>query len=150
MLDGRQLARLPIATLFRAAVPLAIVYGAAPAAAASCEDLANLKLPDTTIETAQTVPSGDYTTPDKVTHRSMPAFCRVLASVKDAPNSDIRIEMWLPKDGWTGVFHGNGNGSFGGGFDPGYPGMKSAVRRGYASAVTDMGTAPATRSTAIR
>ena len=72
----------------------------------------------------------------------MPAFCRVIGSVKDAPDSDIRIEMWLPKDGWTGVFHSNGNGGYGGIFDLGYPGMEAAVKRGYASANTDMGTAP--------
>ena len=52
----------------------------------------------------------------------MPAFCRVVASVKGAPDSDIRIEIWLPKEGWTGVFHGNGNGGYGGIFDLGYAG----------------------------
>ncbi|MGC2783981.1 MAG: tannase/feruloyl esterase family alpha/beta hydrolase [Roseiarcus sp.] len=127
-----------------AAVSLAALVCAAPAFASSCEDLANLKLPDTTIETAQTIPAGDYTTSDKVARKGMPAFCRVLASVKGAPDSDIRIEMWLPKEGWTGVFHSNGNGGYGGIFDLGYPGMEAAIKRGYASANTDMGTAPAT------
>ena len=79
-----------------AAVGLAALASAAPAFASSCEDLASLKLPDTTIETAQTVPAGDYTTSDKVVRKGMPAFCRVMASVKDAPDSDIRVEMWLP------------------------------------------------------
>ena len=125
-----------------AAVSLAALVCAAPAFAASCEDLASLKLTDTTIETAETIPAGDYTTPDKVTRKGMPAFCRVTASVKGAPDSDIRIEMWLPKEGWTGVFHSNGNGGYGGIFDLGYPGMEAAVKRGYASANTDMGTAP--------
>ena len=136
-----------------AAVSLATLVCAAPAFAASCEDLASLKLPDTTIETAQTIPAGDYTTSDKVTRKGMPAFCRVTASVKDAPDSDIRIEMWLPKEGWTGVFHSNGNGGYGGIFDLGYPGMEAAVKRGYASANTDMGTAavdPAQRRSAHR
>ena len=86
--------------------------------------------------------AGDYATPDKVTRKAMPAFCRVVASVKGAPDSDIRIEMWLPKEGWTGVFHSNGNGGYGGIFDLGYAGMEAAVKRGYASANTDMGTAP--------
>ena len=132
----------PLKTLLCAAVSMAALVCSAPAFAASCEDLAALKLADTTIETAQTIPAGDYTTSDKVTHKGMPGFCRILASVKDAPDSDIRIEMWLPKEGWTGVFHGNGNGGYGGIFDLGYPGMEAAVKRGYASANTDMGTAP--------
>ena len=100
-----------------AGVCLAALASAAPAFASSCEDLASLKLPDTTIETAQTVPAGDYTTSDKVARKGMPAFCRVVASVKAAPDSDIRIEMWLPKEGWAGVFHGNGNGGYAGVFD---------------------------------
>ena len=108
-----------------AAVSLAALACSAPAFASSCEDLASLKLTDTTIETAETVPAGDYTTADKVTRKGLPAFCRVTASVKSAPDSDIRIEMWLPKEGWTGVFHSNGNGGYGGIFDLGYPGMEA-------------------------
>jgi feruloyl esterase len=88
-----------------AAVSLAALFCSAPAFASSCEDLADLKLPDTMIETAETVPAGDYTTPDKVNRKGLPAFCRVTASVKGAPDSDIRIEMWLPKEGWARVFH---------------------------------------------
>ena len=124
------------------AISLSVLFAASGARAAQCEDLANLKLPDTTIDKVESIPAGDYTTSDKTTHKGMPAFCRVVASVKDAPDSDIRIEMWLPKDGWTGVFHGNGNGGFGGIFDLGFAGMEAAVKRGYASANTDMGTAP--------
>jgi feruloyl esterase len=50
--------------------------------------------------------------------------------------------MWLPKDGWKGVFHGNGNGGYGGVLASG--GIAAGVKRGYASAMTDMGTAPST------
>jgi feruloyl esterase len=142
MPEGARDVRFPLKTLLSAWVSVAALCCSAPALASSCEDLASLKLPDTTIETAQTVAAGDYTTSDKVTRKDMPAFCRVLASVKGAPDSDIRIEIWLPKEGWTGVFHSNGNGGYGGIFDLGYPGMEAAVKRGYASANTDMGTAP--------
>ena len=128
--------------LIFASVSFAALSYSTPAFASSCGDLTGLKLPNTTIETAQSVPAGDYTTPDKVTRKAMPAFCRVLASVTGAPDSDIRIEMWLPTDGWTGVFHSNGNGGYGGIFDLGYPGMEAAIKRGYASANTDMETAP--------
>lgn len=144
MSQGARDMRFALKTMLAAAVSVAALACAAPAFASSCEDLARLKLPDTAIETAQSIPAGDYTTSDKVTRKGMPAFCRMTASVKDAPDSDIRIEIWLPKEGWTGVFHGNGNGGYGGIFDLGYPGMEAAVKRGYASANTDMGTAPST------
>jgi feruloyl esterase len=144
MSEGARDMRSALKAVLAAAVSVAALSCAAPAFAASCEDLASLKLPDTTIDTAQSIPAGDYTTSDKVTRKAMPAFCRVMASVRDAPDSDIRVEMWLPKDQWKGVFQGTGNGGYGGGFDQGYNGMEYGVKRGYASATTDMGTAPAT------
>ena len=51
--------RLLLTRSFGAAASLGALLCAAPAFAASCEDLANLKLPDTTIESAQIVPAGD-------------------------------------------------------------------------------------------
>ena len=134
----------PLSAILSAAVSVAALSCATPAFAASCEDLASLKLPDTTIISAQSVPSGDYTTGDKLTRKAMPAFCRVVASVKAEQDSDISIEVWLPKDDWKGVFHGNGNGGYGGIVSFGYDGMEAGVKRGYASASTDMGTAPST------
>jgi hypothetical protein len=74
----------------------------------------------------------------------LPPFCRVVARVKSAPDSDIGVEIWLPARGWAGVFHGNGNGGFGGTLDAGYASMLAGLRRGYATADTDTGTAPAT------
>jgi feruloyl esterase len=108
-----------------------------------CENLANLRLPATTIKLAQSVPAGDFTTPDHGKHSAMPAFCRVVASVQTAPDSDIGVEIWLPLDGWNGGFHGNGSGGYGGTFRIGYFGMEIGLKRGYATATTDMGTAPA-------
>jgi hypothetical protein len=130
--------------LVSTAVAFSAPFWSAPSWAAGCEDLANLKLSDTTIKSAESIPAGDFTTSDKVTRKDMPAFCRVVASVKAAPDSDIVVEMWLPKDQWKGVFHGNGNGGFGGLLVLSYGAMEAGVKRGYASATTDMGTAPAT------
>ena len=90
------------------------------AQAADCASVKNARIADTTIVSAETVPAGDFTTADKVTRKNLPAFCRVVASVKDAPDSDIRIELWLPNEGWKGVFHSNGNGGYGGIFDLDY------------------------------
>ena len=122
------------------ALGLSIAISSLPAQAAGCEDLVNLKIPSTTIKTAESIPAGDYTASDKIKYTGLPAFCRVLASVKEAPDSDVEIEMWLPKDGWTGVFHGNGSGGFGGTLASGA--NAAAIKRGYASVTTDMGTAP--------
>jgi hypothetical protein len=130
--------------LLASAATLAAFIVASPCYAASCEDLLNLKLPNVTIKSAERVAAGDFAGPDKVKQADLPAFCRVIASVKAAPDSDIGVEIWLPEGQWTRVFHGNGNGGFGGGLSIGYGGMEEGLRRGYATAVTDMGTAPAT------
>ncbi len=68
----------------------------------------------------------------------------MVARVRSAPDSDIGVEIWLPVDGWAGVFHGNGNGGFAGTLQAGYGSMLSGLQRGYATATTDTGTAPAT------
>jgi hypothetical protein len=115
-----------------------------PDAAARCAALARLALPDTTIASAALVPArAPQSAPSGAApgHRS---FCRVVARVRSAPGSDIGVELWLPTEGWTGVFHGNGSGGFGGIFVLGYSGMVEGLRRGFATATTDAGTAPAT------
>jgi len=116
----------------------------AAAQAGACEDLANLKLADTTIKSAQAVPAGDFAPTPKATYHDMPAFCRVTAEVKDAPDSDINVEIWLPLENWKGVFHGTGNGGYAGILAEAYDEMAAGLKRGYASATTDMGTAPST------
>jgi feruloyl esterase len=115
-----------------------------PAHALDCEGLTSAKIADTTIVSAEAVAAGDLTTADKVTRKNLPAFCRVVASVKDAPDSDVRVELWMPNDGWKGVFHVNGNGGYAGVLAYNYGAMEAAIKRGYASAETDLGTAPAT------
>lgn len=113
------------------------------AAATRCDALSSLRLADTRIESATVV--DDAATALGIKGLSgLPSFCRVVARVRSAPDSDIRVEVWLPLEGWAGVFHGNGNGGFGGTLEAGYGGMIAGLRRGFATAVTDTGTAPAT------
>lgn len=112
-------------------------------AAAKCDALSSLKLPDTTIVSATSVEDAATTFKTK-SLSDLPSFCRVVARIRSAPDSDIRVEIWLPLHGWAGVFHGNGNGGFGGTLEAGYGGMIAGLRRGYATATTDTGTAPAT------
>ncbi|MES1974734.1 MAG: tannase/feruloyl esterase family alpha/beta hydrolase [Pseudomonadota bacterium] len=113
--------------------------------AARCEALTGLRLGDTTISSTKIVPKGTAAAAlQNPIASDLPAFCRVVAHIRSAPDSDIGVEIWLPLDGWAGVFHGTGNGGFAGVLQAGYGGMISGLRRGYATATTDTGTAPAT------
>lgn len=115
----------------------------APDADARCTALAGLKLPDTTIASAVLVPAKPAETSISGDVPGYRSFCRIVARVRSAPGSDIGVEVWLPAQGWTGVFHGNGSGGFAGTFALGYSGMVEGLRRGFATATTDAGTAPA-------
>src|SRR5579864_8084685 len=106
---------------------LTATLGAGIACAATCESLASLKLPDTTITLAQEVDAAANT----------PAYCRVAATLKPSSDSDIKIEIWLPVSGWNEKFVANGNGGWSGAITPNT--LAAAVRRGYASAMTDTG-----------
>ena len=114
-----------------------------PAFAATCESLSTLKLPTTTITSAQQVAAGAFTSPypdmpgSTFNPKSLPAFCRVQATLKPAPDSDIKIEVWMPLSGWNGNFRGVGNGGFAGYLD--YPDLGTAISEGFASASTNTG-----------
>jgi feruloyl esterase len=125
------------------AASVAALALASPTWAASCEDILNLKLPNTEIKSAQRFGPGEFSPSGRGKVADFPAFCRVIASVRRVADSDIGVEIWLPSDQWKGVFHGNGNGGYAGSLVSGYVGMEAGLRRGYASATTDMGTAPA-------
>src|SRR4029079_5280342 len=102
-------------------------------AATSCESLASVALPDTTITSVQALPACSLTTPGNPTIPALPAFCRVTGTSAPA----IKFEVWMPSSGWNGKFQGIGNGGFAGSID--YNGMSDAVRHGYATASTDTG-----------
>jgi hypothetical protein len=68
------------------------------------------------------------------------AYCRVEATLKPTPASNIRIEVWLPPAAsWNGKFVGAGNGGFAGSLTSPYLYMRPAVAQGYAVAGTDTG-----------
>jgi feruloyl esterase len=69
--------------------------------------------------------------------RTLPAFCRVTARLTPTPDSDIRIEVWLPITGWNRKVQVAGNGGLGGAIP--YPALATAVKAGYAAAATDTG-----------
>ncbi len=126
---------------------LAVVAGAllyaAPASAASCESLANMKVPDGVVTQALPVAAGGFTAPAGRAGRgaqnfsNLPAFCRVMATLTPSPDSEIKMELWLPVSGWNGKFEGNGNGGWTGSIAPGT--LATGLERGYAAAMSDLG-----------
>jgi len=114
---------------------LFVVFAAAPAVAATCEGLAALSLPHTTIAKTEAVPAGEFKPPAGAAQK-VPAFCRVTGTLKPSTDSDIRFEVWLPEK-WNGKFEGEGNGGFAGQIN--YAGLAAAVRAGSATASTDTG-----------
>jgi feruloyl esterase len=68
----------------------------------------------------------------------LPAYCRVSATLKPSPDSDIKIEVWLPVGaGWNGKYEAVGGGGWAGVIS--YPALASAVQEGYATSSTDTG-----------
>jgi feruloyl esterase len=126
-------------------MPLIALSGVSLATAATCESLASLSLPETTITSAQTVAAGSFTMPgggfmpSPISPKTLPAFCRIAATLRPSPDSDIKIEVWLPVDRWNGKFQGVGNGGWTGSIT--YPALMEALQKGYASASTDTGHA---------
>jgi feruloyl esterase len=134
---------------FRLALILAyFLHGAGAIAVAqkSCEKLIGAtKIPGATITLAQTVAAGTFVgSPMAFTgldltafYKSLPAFCRVVAEAKPTPDSDIKLEVWMPVAGWNGKLQGIGNGGFAGLIDDRQLGM--AMSKGYAATATDTG-----------
>lgn len=106
--------------------------------AQKCEALTRSTPSDTTFTVVEHRQAGDFKDPLGITSASLPAFCRVAATLKPTSDSNIKVEIWLPADGWNGRYVGLGNGGFAGTLD--YPALASGLKRGYAVAHTDMGT----------
>jgi len=121
-----------VALAMAAVLPFALL--AAPVrviAAGSCESLVGLAVPAASITRTAVVPAG--ATPFKTPR----AFCRVLVTMTPTSDSVIKLEVWLPVDGWNGKFLAVGNGDAAGVIS--YAAMTDAVGRGYATSSTDTG-----------
>jgi len=129
--------RIPSAAL------LAVLLSASPGHvrdSESCAELSKLALPNTAITLAAKVDAGTFTPPAQTrseAFRSLPAFCRVAATLTPTSDSDIKIEVWLPLSGWNGKFMAVGNGAFSGAIS--YSAMAANLTRGYAVSSTDTG-----------
>lgn len=90
----------------------------------TCESLAKVALPNTTIESAK----ADANNPD---------LCRVTAITTHPPTGDqVRIWVAIPMSHWNGRFLGTGGGGFVGGSEAG---VNPPLALGYAGGATDTG-----------
>jgi feruloyl esterase len=90
----------------------------------SCESLATVALPNTTIESATVDPDN-------------PGICRVTAVTTHPPIGDqVRIWVAIPTSDWNGRFLGTGGGGFSGGSATG---VVQPAAAGYAAGATDTG-----------
>jgi len=137
---------IPFRVVLCAALVLAApARQAALTSAQSCESLASLTLPDTTITLGQVVAAGAFVMPGAGgrsaqptdVQKNLPAFCRVAATLRPTGDSEIKVEVWMPASGWNGKFQAVGNGGWAGSI--GYAAMMDALTRGYATAGTDTG-----------
>jgi len=120
---------------------------AGPAAAKDCAQLAGAALPQGKVTAATLVPAGGFQLaptaggpPPGVAasdFKTLPAFCRIQATLTPTPDSDIKVEVWLPASGWNGKFVGIGNGVWAGSIS--YFQLGEPLSRGYAVAATDTG-----------
>src|SRR5262245_38114792 len=108
-----------------------------------CEALTQVALTNATVISSQSVQAGAFTPPSPANasaaavFATMPAFCRVVAKLTPTPDSDIRVEVWLPRSGWNRKLQASGNGGLGGRIA--YVAMAASVKSGYAAAGTDTG-----------
>ena len=88
----------------------------------SCGSLASLALPNVTITAAEAVEAGGFVPPmppgrslsagQTQQYASLPAFCRVAATLTPSDDSDIKMEVWMPAQDWNGKLQAVGNGAF--------------------------------------
>jgi feruloyl esterase len=97
-----------------------------PLTAATCEGLTSLALPHANITSAQPVNApGAH------------GVCRVAATIRPVTDSEIKVEVWLPLEGWNGKLEANGNGGWSGSISA--QTLAAGAARGYASAMSDLG-----------
>lgn len=132
-----------VQTLPRLIIAAGVLVSSPLVHAASCSDLTKLTLAHVTIDRAEPVAAGKLDlpvatgAPGRKASFDLPAFCRVAATLKPTPASDIKIEVWLPATGWNRKFLAVGNGGWSGAIH--FSSMAPGLERGYAVAGTDTG-----------
>ena len=134
-----------------AASPPVGVEGGALAGADNvpCGDLTSFSIMEGTVTSAYLVETGAFTPPVAPggrapsrasvtrTYGGLPAFCRVIATLRPTNDSNITVEVWMPLSGWNGKYQAVGNGAFRGSIS--HSAMAAALANGYATSSTDTG-----------
>src|SRR5690242_8343325 len=106
-----------------------------------CEQLSQLKIAATTIDSAETLAAGTLQIPPNpmnvVKPSEAPAFCRVKGTSKPSADSEIHFEVWMPASAWNGRFVQMGSGGLAGHIDP--TPLLARLKEGSAVAGTDDG-----------
>ena len=141
MTTRRIVALVVLAGVFAVAWP-ELAGRAAPADAATCDALRQMKIANGVVTAAESVAAGAFRSPNANAqaanaYANVPAFCRVEATLAPSSDSDVRVEAWLPTSGWNRKLQAVGNGGLGGSIP--YSALASAVRAGYAAVGTDTG-----------
>ena len=110
---------------------LASLGTVAALAAPDCQKLASFAMPHVSVSASRVVAAGEFTI------KSLPAFCRVEATLHPSNDSDIRIEVWLPLERWNTKLQGVGNGAWAGVIST--SALATALTAGYAGVSGDAG-----------
>jgi feruloyl esterase len=136
--------RFRLSIILLSGVALSSAFVARAHAAISCDKMTTVALKGGTVTLARLVEAGQFTPPaggppgdGKSIYSKLPAFCQVDATLKPVPDSEIRIEVWLPATGWDGKLVEAGNGGFGSNFSNGP--MAQALLKGYAATSSNTG-----------
>ena len=117
-------------------------FPAAAAAPTACEALAQVKVTNGQVLSAESFQAGAFAPPTTTNaaaavFTTVPPFCRVTLKLTPSSDSDIRAEVWLPQSGWNRKLQASGNGGLGGAIP--YPAMVASLKAGYAAVGTDTG-----------
>src|SRR4029079_17119604 len=102
-------------------IPATILFSSHAAyAQQGCENLVNLKLPYTLINSATSVPEGAAPAPaapgaPPAGPGTVPAHCDVRGVIRPSRDSNIKFALWLPAaSAWNAKYRQEGNGGWGG------------------------------------
>ena len=97
----------------------------------------DLKVENGTIKCCEFINNGVFKSETGEAISELPPFYRLSVNLKPTSSSNVNMELWLPlSENWNGRFLGTGNG--GGAGSIFYDMIPVGLRRGFASANTDL------------
>ena len=120
---------------------LMAAFDSGMAASGQPDTVRKCAVPNGKVLSAVYTDASEFTDANRNTITGIPPRTIVKLLLQPAKGSNINVEVWLPDAGrWNGRFVGLGNGGAAGSINP--AGFIGWIKRGYAVAATDMGTAP--------